>query len=64
MHKYQYEIIIFTWLIVLAEHEHSMVPADAKASVVAENSPGARLYPAIVVRTTKPIKAKMIASND
>jgi hypothetical protein len=29
--------------MVLAEHEHSMVPTDAKAHVMAENSPGARL---------------------
>ena len=32
-----------TWLMVLAEHEHSMVPTDARAHVMAENSPGARL---------------------
>ena len=42
--------------MVLAEQEHSMVPSDASAKVVAENSPGARLYPAIVVSTTKPVK--------
>jgi hypothetical protein len=38
-----------------------MVPTDARAHVIAENSPGARLYPAIVVSTTKPmIKTKWL----
>ena len=44
-----------TWLIVFAEQEHNIVPTDVRAHVMAENSPGARLYPAMVVRTTKPV---------
>ena len=42
--------------MVFADDEHSRVPRDAKAKIDGENSPGARLYPAIVVITTKPVE--------